>query len=151
MLLNGTSSSGNTTLAGELLIGFATPWFHLAVDDFGAMRSVPQTAALDEAQVAVVLRRARAGFHRSVAVMAAVGELERRERVRGDRTAGQAATQLPHVHAHGRYDLEFDTETTSPAGCARQVRAFLTRPAGATAFDQLRVDLAGGSTSLDRR
>jgi len=188
VLLNGTSSSGKTTLARELLTGFATPWFHLAVDDFGAMRSVPQTAALDAEQVAVVLRRTRAGFHRSVAAMAAAGndvvadlvlserwrlldcltifaghrvvfvglhcsaeELHRRERARGDRTAGQAATQLAHVHAHGRYDLELDTETTSPADCARQVRAFLALPARATAFDQLRSDLAGGSTGPDRR
>lgn len=188
VLLNGTSSSGKTTLAAELLAGFDTPWFHLAVDDFGAMRSVPQTAALGEDELAVALRRTRAGFHRAVAGMAAAGndvvvdlvlsepwrlldcltvftghrvvfvglhcsaaELDRRESARGDRTAGQAAAQLAAVHAHGRYDLEFDTETTNPTECARQIRVLLARPAGLTAFDRLRADLTGQSTAPDAR
>ncbi len=182
MLVNGTSSSGKTTLARELLAGFETPWFHLAVDAFGAMRSVPQTAALGDVEVAAVLRRTRAGFHRAVAGMAAAGndlvvdhaltepwrlldclevftgcrvvfvglhcsalELDRRERARGDRAPGQAAAQLAHVHAHGLYDLSFDTETTSPGECARQIRAFLTHPAHPTAFDRLRAELLGST------
>lgn len=188
VLLNGTSSSGKTTLAAELLAGFNTPWFHLSVDAFGAMRSVPPTAALGEDELATVLRRTRAGFHRAVAGMAAAGndvvadlvlsepwrlldcltvfascrvvfvglhcsaaELDRRESARGDRAAGQAAAQLAAVHAHGRYDLEFDTETTSPTECARRVRALLARPAGPTAFDLLRADLSGESTTPDPR
>lgn len=73
IFLNGTSSSGKSAIAAELLDLMDRPWFHLAVDLFGAMRSVSRTAALDSDAVTEVLRRTRAGFHRAVAGMAAAG------------------------------------------------------------------------------
>lgn len=73
IFLNGTSSSGKSSIASELLKVLDTPFFHLAVDAFGAMRSVERTLELDETDVAEVLRRTRAGFHRAVAGMAQAG------------------------------------------------------------------------------
>ena len=45
-------------------------------------------------------------------------ELSRRERAREIRTLGQAAAQLPVVHAHVSYDLEVDTARLSAEGAA---------------------------------
>lgn len=73
-----------------------------------------------------------------VGVHCSVEELARRERARGDRQIGQAATQLETVHAHGTYDLECDTTTTTPYECAIQIRDFLARPERPVAFDRLR-------------
>ncbi|MGV9799751.1 chloramphenicol phosphotransferase CPT family protein [Mycobacterium sp. NPDC003449] len=73
VLLNGVSSSGKSTIARRLLDDFDTPWFHLAVDMFGAMRAERQTHELDPAATSDVLRRTRAGFHRAVAGMAQAG------------------------------------------------------------------------------
>ncbi|MFD5826574.1 chloramphenicol phosphotransferase CPT family protein [Lentzea sp. NPDC060358] len=73
VLLNGTSSSGKSSIAAELLRVLDTPWFHLAVDAFGAMRSVERTLELGGPELADVLRRTRAGFHRAVAGMARAG------------------------------------------------------------------------------
>ena len=42
------------------------------------------------------------------------------------------------MHAHGVYDLECDTTTTSPADCARAIAAFLLHRPSPTAFEQLR-------------
>jgi chloramphenicol 3-O phosphotransferase len=71
IFLNGTSSSGKSAIAHELLaILDGDPYFHMAVDGFGAMRARKEVAPerLDD-----VLRRTRAGFHRAVAGMAAAG------------------------------------------------------------------------------
>ena len=61
-----------------------------------------------------------------------------RERARGDRVPGQAASQLPHVHAHGLYDFECDTSTSSPYECALAIKHFLERAPARRAFDVLR-------------
>ncbi len=71
IFLNGTSSSGKSSIARELLdILDDGVSFHLAVDGFNAMRSKRELGAeeLDDA-----LRRTRMGFHRSIAAMASVG------------------------------------------------------------------------------
>ena len=73
VLLNGVSSSGKSTLARQLLADFDTPWFHMGVDMFGAMRAEAQTHDLDQASLIEVLRRTRAGFHRAVRAMALAG------------------------------------------------------------------------------
>lgn len=73
VLLNGVSSSGKSTLARQLLADFDTPWFHMGVDMFGAMRAEAQTHDLDQASLTEVLRRTRAGFHRAVRAMALAG------------------------------------------------------------------------------
>ncbi|MGW0179356.1 chloramphenicol phosphotransferase CPT family protein [Nocardia sp. NPDC003345] len=73
ILLNGVSSAGKTTLARQLLTDLASPYFHMSVDMFGAMRAEAATHALDDAARQEVLRRTRAGFHRAVAGMARAG------------------------------------------------------------------------------
>lgn len=73
IFLNGTSSSGKSSIAAELLKELDTPFFHLSVDAFGAMRAVERTWELDGPALREVLRRTRAGFHRAVAGMAQAG------------------------------------------------------------------------------
>jgi len=48
--------------------------------------------------------------------------LEQRERVRKDRTLGQARAQFERVHAHGVYDLAVDTAQAGPEECARMIQ-----------------------------
>jgi chloramphenicol 3-O phosphotransferase len=175
VLLNGVSSSGKSSIARQLLDDLDTPYFHMGVDMFGAMRSETKTRALDRQAVAAVLRRTRAGFHRAVAAMASAGndivmdhvlsepwrlddclavmdginvvfvgvhcstdELERRERLRGDRVIGAAAAQIGAVHAHRIYDFQVDTSTDTAASCSAQIAEFLRRQPSGRAFDQLR-------------
>ncbi|MCX4821334.1 chloramphenicol phosphotransferase CPT family protein [Streptomyces sp. NBC_01142] len=70
IFLNGTSSSGKSSIAKELLQVLDEPYFHMPVDAFHAMRS-QREAAPDELRD--VLRRTWMGFHRAVAGMAAAG------------------------------------------------------------------------------
>ena len=73
VFLNGTSSSGKSSIAAELLTMLDPPHFHLSVDAFNAMRSREKSRRLPPAELETVLRRTRAGFHRAVAAMAAAG------------------------------------------------------------------------------
>ncbi|MFD8478364.1 chloramphenicol phosphotransferase CPT family protein [Kitasatospora sp. NPDC059673] len=71
IFLNGTSSSGKSSIARELLdILDDEIWFHLGVDTFNAMRT---RRPLEQAQFDEALKRTRKGFHRSIAAMAEVG------------------------------------------------------------------------------
>ncbi|GHF23898.1 chloramphenicol phosphotransferase [Streptomyces griseoluteus] len=71
IFLNGTSSSGKSSIARELL-GLLDDgvYSHLSVDAFNAMRAQRE---LSEEEFDAALRRTRLGFHRSVAAMAEVG------------------------------------------------------------------------------
>jgi len=73
IFLNGASSSGKSSIAQALLRALDTPYFHMAVDGIGAMRAKERTRELSPEQLATVLRRTRAGFHRAVAGMAEAG------------------------------------------------------------------------------
>jgi chloramphenicol 3-O phosphotransferase len=73
ILLNGTSSSGKSSIAGQLLLMLDPPHFHLSVDAINGMRAKEKTRELGEAELEVVLARTRAGFHRAVAGLAAAG------------------------------------------------------------------------------
>ncbi|WP_328425714.1 phosphotransferase-like protein [Streptomyces sp. NBC_00443] len=70
VLLNGTSSSGKSSIARALLDVLDGTWFHLPVDAFHAMRGGSPLA--DEDLQAEIDRTAK-GFHRAVAGMAAGG------------------------------------------------------------------------------
>ncbi|MEU1404959.1 AAA family ATPase [Streptomyces sp. NPDC005728] len=70
ILLNGTSSSGKSSIARALLDLLDGTWFHLPVDAFHAMRCGNPIA--DEDLQAEIDRTAK-GFHRAVAGMAAGG------------------------------------------------------------------------------
>ncbi|AXQ57927.1 chloramphenicol phosphotransferase CPT family protein [Streptomyces koyangensis] len=178
VFLNGTSSAGKSSIAGELVRLLDAPWFVMSADAFHAMRSAP---AMGPDRLEGVLRRTWSGFHRAVAGMAAAGndlvvdhvlselwrlrdcldlfvpedvvlvevrcplpELERRERLRGDRPAGLAARQFSRVHGHGDYDVVVDSGERSPQECAREIAAFLRLPpADPTAFARMKAGGAG--------
>jgi chloramphenicol 3-O phosphotransferase len=70
IFLNGTSSSGKSSVARELVALLDEPSFHMPVDAFHAMRSGPELAP---DQLDIVLRRTWMGYHRAVAGMAAAG------------------------------------------------------------------------------
>lgn len=73
-----------------------------------------------------------------VGVRCPLAELERREEARGDRPAGLAARQFNRVHAHGIYDVECETGSSSPVECAREIKDFLRRRTAPTAFERMR-------------
>jgi len=71
IFLNGTSSSGKSSIARELLdILDDEVWFHVGVDMFNAMRTKRE---MEEAELNEALKRTRMGFHRSIAAMAEAG------------------------------------------------------------------------------
>ncbi|GGZ19155.1 chloramphenicol phosphotransferase [Streptomyces inusitatus] len=70
IFLNGTSSSGKSSIAQELLMILDEPYFHLPVDAFHAMRTRRE---YPPEQVDELLKRTWMGFHRAVAGMAAAG------------------------------------------------------------------------------
>ncbi|WP_036492771.1 MULTISPECIES: chloramphenicol phosphotransferase CPT family protein [Nocardioides] len=73
VILNGASSSGKTSIGQALLSQLPGPWFLVPVDAFGAMRSTSHTDALNDADLAEVLKRTRLGYHRAVAGLASAG------------------------------------------------------------------------------
>jgi chloramphenicol 3-O phosphotransferase len=73
IFLNGTSSSGKSAIASALLAALPRPFFHLSADAVNAMRAKQRTAELPPGELAAVLRRTRAGFHRAAAGMARAG------------------------------------------------------------------------------
>ncbi|MGC4940616.1 chloramphenicol phosphotransferase CPT family protein [Kribbella sp. DT2] len=70
VFLNGTSSSGKSSVAEELLRTLDGPWYHLAVDHFHRIRSKHEWT--DEEFLPIFQRTVR-GFHRAVAGTAAAG------------------------------------------------------------------------------
>lgn len=69
--------------------------------------------------------------------------LSRRESERGNRTLGQAAAQLPVVHAHGPYDVEVDTAVLAPEDAAEAVLTWLASGARPQALARTRAGGAG--------
>lgn len=70
VLLNGTSSSGKSSIARELLGLLEESWFHLPVDAFHALRGGRADVTAD---LRAEVDRTAKGFHRVVAGMAAAG------------------------------------------------------------------------------
>jgi chloramphenicol 3-O phosphotransferase len=70
IFLNGTSSSGKSSIAAELLRILDEPYFHMPVDAFHAMRS---PLPVEPDRLDTVLHRTWRGYHRGVAGMAAAG------------------------------------------------------------------------------
>ncbi|MFJ4890393.1 AAA family ATPase [Streptomyces sp. NPDC088788] len=70
VLLNGTSSSGKTSIARALLDRLEGTWFHMPVDAFHALRGGRQ---IPDSELQEEIDRTAKGFHRAVAGMAAGG------------------------------------------------------------------------------
>lgn len=68
--MNGTSSSGKSSIAKELLATLDGAWFHLAIDQFHRIRARREWT--DETFLPV-FQRTVLGFHRAVAGMASAG------------------------------------------------------------------------------
>lgn len=72
-----------------------------------------------------------------VEVRCSQAELERRERVRGDRPVGLARSQST-VYAHGEFDIAVDTTSTGPDACALTIVNAFGTVTSPKAFDRLR-------------
>ncbi|MEH0431926.1 AAA family ATPase [Streptomyces stelliscabiei] len=72
IFLNGTSSSGKSSIAAELLRVLDEPSFHIPVDAFHAMRTGRE---IPPERLAGVLHDTWRGYHRAIAGMAAAGNL----------------------------------------------------------------------------
>ena len=70
IFLNGTSSSGKSSIAVELLRILDEPSFHIPVDAFHAMRTRQE---MPPEQLSAVLHNTWRGYHRAIAGMAAAG------------------------------------------------------------------------------
>jgi chloramphenicol 3-O phosphotransferase len=145
IFLNGTSSSGKSSIAEQLLLVLERPFFHMSIDAVNAMRARERTLELDPGSeqwrlldCLTVLSGLDIIF---VGVRCPEQELARREKARGDRQPGQAATQLRQVHSYGSYDIECDTSTASPRDCALAIKQSLNRLPHPRAFDRLRSTL----------
>jgi chloramphenicol 3-O phosphotransferase len=62
-----------------------------------------------------------------VGVVAPLEVLEERERIRGNRIAGEARAQFDLIHNGIEYDLTVDTARQSPEECARTILSALAR------------------------
>lgn len=65
-------------------------------------------------------------------------ELERRERARGDRSAGLAASQVEWLHKRMLYDFQVDATDTKPEDLAAEVLLWLATAPAPSALDELR-------------
>lgn len=166
LYLNGTTSSGKTTLAAALHARLPGPWLRVEGDQFFAMLSrdhARMTNAVVSSLHAFAVEAAASGLgvivdglltsrtwlkdaaeklaeRRAflVAVRCPLEELERREAARGDRRVGAARSQYELIHAHGTYDLELDTSRAPAEECAERVAAMLGGAVEPTAFRRLR-------------
>jgi chloramphenicol 3-O phosphotransferase len=142
ILLNGTSSSGKSSIATELLDVLDRPWFHLGVDMFGAVRSRTRTPA-EPTALAAVLRRTRAGYHRAVAGFAAAGN-----DVVMDHVLSEPWRLADLLTVLDGFDVFFVGVRCDPAELDRRERERGDRPVG-TAAAQLAVVHGHGRYDLD--
>jgi chloramphenicol 3-O phosphotransferase len=157
IFLNGTSSSGKTTLALAFQRAMPEPTLYVSVDKFIFMS--PDHVLKDDSVRPSVLLPLISAFHRSLPVIAQcgfpmiidhvierrdwmdevaealrdysaymvkvtcpLGELERRERERGDRKIGLAKWQLGLIHSFCGYDAEVDTSAMPVAANVEYLR-----------------------------
>ena len=73
IFLNGTTSSGKTSIASELIEILDPPHFTLTVDTISRMRSQRRTLDMDRASVSALLRLTTLGYHRAAAGLAQGG------------------------------------------------------------------------------
>ena len=160
ILLNGTTSSGKSTIARRLLEKLPEQYHLLSVDTFMQMdppwyleqafnntiaylskrgiHTIVDTVFLDtpigQSLFAECLELLKGHPVLFVGVECPLEELERRERERGDRSAGQARWQYEHIHGLGTYDLTVDTFEMPLEACVDAILARLARPEEWKAF-----------------
>jgi chloramphenicol 3-O phosphotransferase len=132
IVLNGPSSSGEMLTRTGL--GYHRAVAALASDGNDVVMGYPLSERWRLDDLLDVLRVYDVTL---VDIRCSLNELERRERVRGDRPVGLAKSQSD-VFAHGDRDIVVDTTTHSPEACAAQIVRVLDDLAGPKAFDRLR-------------
>lgn len=140
IFLNGTSGSGKTSIARELLgILDDGVFFHLSVDGFNAMRTERDLAQedLDNA-----LRWTRMGFHRSIAAMADVGN-----DVVVDHVLSEPWRLIDCLSVLRPQDVLFVGVRCSRAELARREEACGDRPSGPAALEYDVVHATATTTS----
>jgi chloramphenicol 3-O phosphotransferase len=183
IILNGTSSSGKSSLLKELQNTLEEPYLEAGLDKFlwmlpsryldrplwddvlGKADHAGETGhKLIYAMQRAMLALAENGFNLLadhvlvepawvedcanlfsgqraylIGIRCPLEALEQREKVRRDRTLGQARLQFERVHAHGMYDFEVDTSVESVEDCARRIRDFIGSGVEPMAFNKLKV------------
>ena len=134
IFLNGTSSSGKSSIAEALLQVLDEPWFHMPVDAINAMRSKNRTAELDQAGLDSLLAKTRAGFHRAVAAMAEAGN-----DVVVDHVLSENWRLIDCLRVLDGYEVVFVAVRCSPRELVRRERARGDREPGQAAAQQERV------------
>jgi chloramphenicol 3-O phosphotransferase len=138
IFLNGTSSSGKSSIAGQLLLMLDPPYFHMSVDAINGMRAKQKTRELDEAELAAVLAPTRAGFHRAVAGMAAAGN-----DVIADHVLSEPWRLRECLEVMAGYRVVFVGVRCSPAELERRERERGDRPSGVALAQQVQVHAHG--------
>jgi chloramphenicol 3-O phosphotransferase len=138
IFLNGTSSSGKSSIAGQLLLMLDPPHFHLSVDAINSMRAKQKTRELGDAELAAVLTRTRAGFHRAVAGMAEAGN-----DVIADHVLSEPWRLLDCLQVMAGYRVVFVGVRCSPAELERREQERGDRTPGAALAQQAQVHAHG--------
>jgi chloramphenicol 3-O phosphotransferase len=182
LVLNGTSSSGKTTILNALQTVLDEPFLNAGIDKFIWMlpgryldRPLWDDVLGRATEAGATGLRLFSGMHHAIAALARQGNnvladhvlvepawveecaclfsdlpayliglrcpldvVEARERMRRDRTLGQARAQFDLVHARGFYDLEVDTSCLSVDECARAIKHFLDDHIPPMAFPRIR-------------
>jgi chloramphenicol 3-O phosphotransferase len=138
IFLNGTSSSGKSSIAGQLLLMLDPPHFHMSVDAINSMRAKQKSRELDEAELEAVLARTRAGFHRAVAGMAEAGN-----DVIADHVLSEPWRLRDCLEVMAGYRVVFVGVRCSPAELERRERERGDRPAGVALAQQVWVHAHG--------
>lgn len=168
VLLNGTSSSGKTSISLELLNRSEIPFHHLSIDDFikdffNKYSHIEPAREVDQQVIAQIMFDPIASLFFStiklfsemglnvvvdtviendkwfnecldqffdhptlfIGVICSQEELKRREKARGDRDIGLAASQFSKVYGMDEYDIKVNTEELSPAECAEEILSFI--------------------------
>ena len=168
IFLNGTTSSGKTTLARYLLSKLPEQYHLISVDTF--MQMEPEWY-LEQAFNNTIDYLSNRGIHTIVdyvildtpigksllaeclellsdhpvlfvRVDCPLEELERRERARGDRSPGQAKWQYEHIHNQAQYDVTVNTYEMTLDACANAILSKLDQPEEWKAFQMMKKQMA---------
>jgi chloramphenicol 3-O phosphotransferase len=163
ILLNGTTSSGKTTLARYLLDKLPEQYHYLSVDTFMQMEPEWYLEQAFQHTIAYLSGRGINTIVDYVILDTPIGkelfaeciellsdhpvlfvrvdcpleELERRELARGNRSPGQAKWQFEHIHGHATYDVTVNTFAMTLEECANAILAKFEHPEEWKAFKLL--------------
>lgn len=139
VFLNGTSSSGKTSISTELINQKEILFYHLSIDDSIISVYYSTIKLLSEMGFNVIVDTVIDNDKRFnefldqffdqptlfIGVICSKEELIRREQTRGDRKIGLAASQFSKVYCFDEYDLEVNTEEMNPIECAEKILSFI--------------------------